>query len=44
MSETLQTILIITIVGMAIGFLVRKFIWKPKKSNSKSCGSGGCGC
>jgi len=45
MSNTFQTIVIIIIAGIAVTFLVKKFIWSPnKKSNSKSCGNNGCGC
>ena len=45
MSNTLQTIFIIILTGMAIGYLVRKFIWNPKKkSTAKSCGKDDCGC
>jgi hypothetical protein len=42
--NTFQNILVIITVALAIGFLVRKFIWKPKKKAAKSCGSDGCSC
>jgi len=42
--QTLQNILVIVTVLFAVGFLVRKFIWKPKKKATKSCGSDGCSC
>ncbi len=42
MNNTLQTIFVIIIVGYAIGFLVKKFLWNPKKK--KSCGNDDCGC
>jgi chromate transport protein ChrA len=44
MNNTLQTILVIITVGLAVWFLVRKFVWKPKKSNSDSCSKDDCGC
>lgn len=44
MSEAIQNIIIAIIGLFAITFLVRKFIWLPKKKNSKSCGNNGCGC
>ncbi|MCB0461712.1 MAG: FeoB-associated Cys-rich membrane protein [Flavobacteriaceae bacterium] len=44
MSELFQNIMIGIIGFLAIVFLVRKFVWYPKKKNSKSCGSDGCGC
>jgi len=55
MNNTIQTILVITTVTFALGFLVKKFLWSPKtfksltkgqskKRNSKSCGSDNCGC
>ena len=44
MSELIQNIIIAVIGVIAIIFLVKKFIWNPKKKNSKSCGSDGCGC
>ncbi|MCK0178699.1 FeoB-associated Cys-rich membrane protein [Flavobacteriaceae bacterium S0862] len=44
MSEVFQNI-IITVIGLiAIAFLIRKYVWSPKKKSSKSCGSDGCGC
>lgn len=44
MNATIQTILVVLTVILAVGFLIRKFIWKPKAKNSKGCGSGDCGC
>ncbi|NOY47293.1 hypothetical protein MNBD_BACTEROID02-1119 [hydrothermal vent metagenome] len=44
MNNTLQTILVIITVGFAVWFLVRKFVWKPKKNNNDSCGKDDCGC
>lgn len=42
MNNTLQTIFVITIVGFAVGFLVKKFLWNPKNKNS--CDNDDCGC
>jgi len=44
MSVNFQTILVIIIGAFAIGFLVKKYVLKPKKNSSKSCGNDGCGC
>jgi len=44
MSEIYQNIIIAIIGLIAIAFLIRKYIWSPKKKNSKSCDSDGCGC
>jgi F0F1-type ATP synthase membrane subunit b/b' len=44
MSENFQNIVIAVIGILALAFLVNKFIWSPKKKDSKSCGNDGCGC
>lgn len=44
MNLFIQNALAATTLIIAVGFLVKKFIWKPKKKNSKTCGSDGCGC
>lgn len=44
MNTIIQNILIFIALGIALTFLVRKFIWKPKKKSSKACGNDGCGC
>jgi len=45
MNTVLQNILAFTTLALALAFIVRKFIWKPKKKSTKACGSGdGCGC
>lgn len=44
MSEVFQNIVIGIIGLLAVAFLVKKFVWNPKKKNNKSCGSDGCGC
>ncbi|MHA7841743.1 MAG: FeoB-associated Cys-rich membrane protein [Winogradskyella sp.] len=44
MNDIIQNILVFSALLIAIGFLARKFIWKPKKSSSKTCGTDDCGC
>lgn len=44
MSEIYKNIIVAIIGLIAIAFLIRKYIWSPKKKNSKSCGNDGCGC
>lgn len=39
----IQEIIAFTILGFAIGFLVKKFFLKKKKSD-KNCGGTDCGC
>jgi len=43
MNNTLQTILVIITVSFAVGFLVKKFLWNPRKKKDNSCESD-CGC
>jgi hypothetical protein len=44
MNTIIQNILVFSALALALVFLVRKFIWTPKKSNSKACGEDDCGC
>ncbi|RKE98957.1 FeoB-associated Cys-rich membrane protein [Ichthyenterobacterium magnum] len=44
MNTTIQTILVIITVSLALVYLAKKFVLKPKKESNKSCGSSGCGC
>jgi hypothetical protein len=44
MNNTIQTILVLITASLAIAFLVKKFMLKPKKESNKGCGSSGCGC
>ncbi|WP_456441115.1 FeoB-associated Cys-rich membrane protein [Psychroserpens sp.] len=45
MNTIIQNILVFSTLGFALVFLVRKFVWKPKKVTAKSCGGDdGCGC
>ncbi|RLD30142.1 MAG: FeoB-associated Cys-rich membrane protein [Bacteroidetes bacterium] len=44
MNNTIQTIFVIITVSVAVGFLVKKFLWNPKKKTNKSCDNDDCGC
>ncbi|WP_200825155.1 MULTISPECIES: hypothetical protein [Aquimarina] len=49
MNILIQNVAVILVFAGAIGFLIKKFFWKPslssvKKKSSNSCGSSGCGC
>ncbi len=45
MNTIIQNILAFTVLALALGFIVKKFIWKPKKKTAKACGGDdGCGC
>ncbi|WP_199912772.1 hypothetical protein [Aquimarina aquimarini] len=49
MNIIIQNILVFLTFAIAVGFLIKKFLWKPalssaKKKSSKSCGDSGCGC
>nr|WP_246431396.1 FeoB-associated Cys-rich membrane protein [Winogradskyella flava] len=45
MNIIIQNILVFSALSLALIFLVRKFIWKPKKASTKACGSDdSCGC
>ncbi|NRS88012.1 glycopeptide antibiotics resistance protein [Flavobacterium sp. 7E] len=39
----LQEIIAFIILGLALGFLTKKYFFKKKKSD-KSCGTDDCGC
>ncbi|MBB1193049.1 FeoB-associated Cys-rich membrane protein [Flavobacterium sp. SOK18b] len=39
----IQEILAFCALAVALGFLIKKFFFKKKKSD-KNCGSGDCGC
>lgn len=46
---TLQNILMFITLGIAVGYVVKKYflpksLFANKKQNSKSCGSNDCGC
>lgn len=43
MNTVIQNILVFTAIGLAIAFLVKKFVWKKSKSK-KACGEDDCGC
>ncbi|WP_405574855.1 FeoB-associated Cys-rich membrane protein [Winogradskyella sp. Asnod2-B02-A] len=45
MNTIIQNILVFSAVGLALLFLVSKYIWSPKKKSTKACGGDdGCGC
>ncbi|RIA08315.1 attachment p12 family protein [Flavobacteriaceae bacterium MAR_2010_72] len=44
MNPFLQNVLAITALILALGFIVAKFIWKPKKKKGNGCGEDNCGC
>ncbi len=44
MSPTSQNIIIAVIGILAIAFLIKKYVWTPKKKGPKSCENKGCGC
>ena len=44
MNDLIQNILIFTTLGIALLFLVRKYVWKPKNKTTKACGDDECGC
>lgn len=43
MNTIIQNILVFIAIGLAVAFLVKKFIWK-KPASKKPCGGDGCGC
>ncbi|TBN16548.1 FeoB-associated Cys-rich membrane protein [Hyunsoonleella pacifica] len=43
MNSIIQNILVFTLVGIAVVFLIKKFFWKKPKPK-KACGNEGCGC
>jgi len=42
MNINIQNILVFVAVFFAIGFLIKKFVWKKK--TKPSCGTDDCGC
>jgi hypothetical protein len=44
MNTIIQNILVIITVSLAVAFIIKKFVWKPKKSKQNSCGQDQCGC
>ncbi|RZN83440.1 FeoB-associated Cys-rich membrane protein [Winogradskyella sp. PC-19] len=44
MNTIIQNILVFSSLTIALIFLVRKFVWTPKKKSSKACGNDNCGC
>lgn len=46
--EIIQEILVFITFALAVGYMVTKFVWKPKfvfnkKNTGKACGESGCG-
>jgi len=44
MNTIIQNILVYCALGLSLIYIIRRFIWKPKKKTSKVCGNDGCGC
>jgi len=44
MNELVQNILVFITLGIAVVFLIRKFVIPAKAKSSKSCGQDDCGC
>lgn len=44
MNTFIQNILVFTALAIAVVFLVRKFLWKSKKSKKSCGGNDNCGC
>jgi uncharacterized membrane protein YwzB len=47
--DMIQNILLFVTVGIAVGYVVKKYflpkkLFTSKKQNEKSCGSNDCGC
>lgn len=42
--ELTQNILVFTALTLALVYLFRKFVWKPKKKSASGCGTDDCGC
>ena len=40
----IQEIVAFIALGIAVGFLFKKFFFKKKKKSDKDCGSNDCGC
>lgn len=45
MNTIIQNILVFSALILALGFIVKTYIWSPKKKKTKACGGDdGCGC
>nr|WP_298237077.1 FeoB-associated Cys-rich membrane protein [uncultured Algibacter sp.] len=44
MNVLIQNILAASILILALWYVMKKFLIKPSKKNSKSCGTDDCGC
>ncbi|MDG1285539.1 MAG: FeoB-associated Cys-rich membrane protein [Flavobacteriaceae bacterium] len=43
MNDTFQTIVIASLLILALAYVFRKQLWKSKKKHN-GCGNDGCGC
>lgn len=44
MNSVIQNILVFTALVLAIGFLLKKFLFKPSKAKKNCDGNDDCGC
>ncbi|WP_439153218.1 FeoB-associated Cys-rich membrane protein [Winogradskyella sp.] len=44
MNTIIQNILVFSALTLALVFLIKKFVWSPKKKSSSGCGTDDCGC
>lgn len=44
MNGIIQNIFVFSSLTIAVVFLVRKFVWTPKKKTAKTCGINDCRC
>ncbi|WP_218841829.1 FeoB-associated Cys-rich membrane protein [Winogradskyella ursingii] len=44
MNIIIQNILVFLALGLAFAFLIKKYIWSPKKKSANGCGTDDCGC
>lgn len=45
MNSIIQNTLVFSALILAVIFIVKTYIWSPKKKNTKACGGDdGCGC
>ncbi|MEP1487444.1 MAG: FeoB-associated Cys-rich membrane protein [Algibacter sp.] len=44
MNTIIQNILVFTALALAVGYIVKKYMWAPKKKTKACGGNNGCGC
>ncbi|WP_411766028.1 FeoB-associated Cys-rich membrane protein [Winogradskyella sp. A3E31] len=44
MNTILQNILAFSALAIAVLFLIRTYVWLPKKKSASGCGTDDCGC